>query len=170
MRKTSQNSGKRVAMFAGSFDPFTVGHESIVTRALPLFDEIVVAVGANCGKNPLATPQQRAQQIRQIFSQEPKVKVTCYSGLTTDAAAACGASCLLRGVRTLQDFENEKCMADANRALAGIETMLIYTLPEYAYISSSLVRELIGLGRDVSAMLPKACRPAAADQAENTQD
>lgn len=154
--KTSQctDAGKRIAMFQGSFDPFTLGHESIVRRALPLFDEIVVAVVSNIAKQPFMSLESRMAFIKQIFAGEPRVRVVASDGLTVDVARQQGASCLLRGVRMIQDFENEMHMAEINRRLGGIETVLLYTLPEFSHISSSIVRELYRYGQDVSAMLP----------------
>lgn len=154
--KTSQctDTGKRIAMFQGSFDPFTLGHESIVRRALPLFDEIVVAVVSNIAKQPFMSLESRMAFIKQIFAGEPRVRVVASDGLTVDVARQQGASCLLRGVRMIQDFENEMHMAEINRRLGGIETVLLYTLPEFSHISSSIVRELYRYGQDVSAMLP----------------
>ena len=159
MRKISQ-SERRVAIFPGSFDPFTVGHESIVERALPLFDEIVIAIGVNYNKQTLTTAEERIAWIRGIFRDEPKVRVIHYTGLTVDAARDCGATYILRGVRMIQDFEYEKNIAETNRAMSGIETVLLYTLPEYGHISSSIVRELVKYNHDVSEYLPKHCDPS----------
>ncbi|MGN0211911.1 MAG: pantetheine-phosphate adenylyltransferase [Muribaculaceae bacterium] len=159
MKKISQ-SERRVAMFPGSFDPFTVGHESIVERALPLFDEIVIAIGVNYNKQTLTTAEERIAWIRGIFRDEPKVRVIHYTGLTVDAAHDCGATYILRGVRMIQDFEYEKNIAETNRAMSGIETVLLYTLPEYGHISSSIVRELVKYNHDVSEYLPKHCDPS----------
>lgn len=161
MKKTSPNeSDKRIALFPGSFDPFTIGHESIVERALPLFDEIVVAIGVNYNKLTLTTIEDRLKWINGIFRNEPRVKVVAYDGLTVDAAKKYGARFMLRGVRMIQDFEYEKNLAEVNRALSGIETVLLYTLPEYSHISSSIVRELVKYGQDVRAYLPRNCDPA----------
>ena len=146
---------QRIAIFPGSFDPFTIGHHSIVERALPLFDKIVVAVGMNSSKHSFLSDIERLDAIRRLYANEPRVEVTTYSGLTVEAAEQCGAHYIIRGVRTVKDFEYEKTLADVNRKIAGIETVLLYTLPEYGSISSSIVRELIGLGRDVSDLLPK---------------
>lgn len=146
---------QRIAIFPGSFDPFTIGHHSIVERALPLFDKIVVAVGMNSGKHSFLSDIERLDAIRRLYANEPRVEVTTYSGLTVEAAEQCGAHYIIRGVRTVKDFEYEKTLADVNRKIAGIETVLLYTLPEYGSISSSIVRELIGLGRDVSDLLPE---------------
>lgn len=155
--KTSQctnGGGKRVAMFQGSFDPFTKGHESIVLRALPLFDEIVVAVVSNIAKKPFMSLDNRLEFIKQVFAHEPQVRVVASQGLTVDVARQEGATCLLRGVRMIQDFENEMHMAEINRRLGGIETVLLYTLPEFSHISSTIVRELYNYNQDVSDYLP----------------
>lgn len=146
---------QRIAIFPGSFDPYTIGHASIVDRALPLFDKIVVAIGVNRNKRSFLTEEQRIHMIADLYADEPKVEVISYDGLTVDAARECGARFLLRGVRMIQDFEYEKNLAEVNRSISGLETVLLYTLPEYGHISSSIVRELISYGRDVSALLPK---------------
>jgi len=154
--KTSQyTDGKKIAMFQGSFDPFTCGHESIVRRALPLFDEIVVAVVSNIAKKPFMTLNNRMEFIKQVFADEPRVRVVASEGLTVDVAREVGATCLLRGVRMIQDFENEMHMAEINRCLSGIETVLLYTLPEFSHISSTIVRELFSYGQDVRDYIPK---------------
>ena len=153
--KTSQcTDGKRIAMFQGSFDPFTLGHESIVRRALPIFDEIVVAVVSNIAKKPFMNLNNRMEFIKQVFADEPRVKVVASEGLTVDVAREVGATCLLRGVRMIQDFENEMHMAEINRRLSGIETVLLYTLPEFSHISSTIVRELYNYNQDVTSYLP----------------
>ena len=155
--KTSQcidNEGKRVALFPGSFDPFTRGHESIVRRALPLFDKFVIAIGVNADKRSFMTMEQRKALIESVFKDDPRVEVVSYTGLTVDVAREIGAQFIVRGVRLIQDFENEKHLAEVNRDLTGIETILLYTLPEYSHISSSIVRELYRYGQDVSAYLP----------------
>lgn len=155
--KTSQcteSAKPRTAMFQGSFDPFTVGHESIVRRALGLFDSIVVAVVRNVAKNSLLTPEQRVHYIRRVFDDCPNVQVVCSEGLTVDVARHTGAQCLLRGVRSMRDYEYEMAMAQVNRDLSGIETVLLFTLPEHAHISSSLVRELMSFKADVSRYIP----------------
>ena len=141
-------------MFQGSFDPFTRGHESIVRRALPLFDEIVVAVVNNIAKKPFMSLDNRMEFIKQVFANEPRVRVVASTGLTVDMARDVGATCLLRGVRMIQDFENEMHMAEINRRLSGIETVLLYTLPEFSHISSTIVRELSSYNQDVSDYLP----------------
>ena len=156
--KTSQcidNEGKRVALFPGSFDPFTRGHESIVKRALPLFDRFFIAIGVNADKRSFMTMEQRQAWIESVFKDDPKVEVITYTGMTVDVARDMGAQFIVRGVRLIQDFENEKHLAEVNRDLTGIETILLYTLPEYSHISSSIVRELFRFGQDVSVYLPE---------------
>ena len=155
MRISQCTDGKRVAMFQGSFDPFTRGHESIVRRALPLFDEIVVAVVSNIAKKPFMILNNRLEFIKQIFADEPRVRVVASTGLTVDVAREVGATCLLRGVRMIQDFENEMHMAEINRRLSGIETVLLYTLPEFSHFSSTIVRELFSYGQDVRDYIPE---------------
>ncbi len=158
MMKTSQcidNSKKRIALFPGSFDPFTRGHESIVKRALPLFDEFVIAIGVNADKRSFMSMEQRKAWIESVFKDSPTVRVITYTGMTIDAARQVGADFIVRGVRLIQDFENEKHLAEVNRDLSGLETILLYTLPEYSHISSSIVRELARYGQDVSAYLPE---------------
>ena len=153
--KSTDNEGKRVALFPGSFDPFTRGHESIVRRALPLFDKFVIAIGVNADKRSFMTMEQRKAWIESVFKDDPQVEVVTYTGLTVDVAREVGAKFIVRGVRLIQDFENEKHLAEVNRDLTGIETILLYTLPEYSHISSSIVRELYRYGQDVSVYLPK---------------
>jgi len=145
----------RVAIFPGSFDPFTVGHYDIVKRALPLFDEIVIGVGVNAQKKPLFTEEERVAAIRKAFQDEPKVRVQVYETLTVDFAREVGATFMLRGVRSTTDFEYEKAFAEANKQLSGIETVLMLTKPEYEHISSSLVRDLYSYGKNISPYLPK---------------
>lgn len=145
---------KRIALFAGSFDPFTIGHKSIVDRALPLFDEIVIGVGVNSGKSGHAAATDRCRNIEAVYAAEPRVRVVAFDGLTVDAARREGAQFLLRGVRSVADFEYERQLADINRNISGIESVLIYALPELASVSSSMVRELAAYGVDVSEYLP----------------
>ncbi len=141
----------RVAMFAGSFNPFTIGHASIVERALPLFDKIIIAIGENIDK-PGASGAKDA--IQALYAVESRVEVITYTGLTVDAAREHGCQFLLRGVRSVKDFEAEMTLADINRRLSGIETVLLPTLPELSYVSSSMVRELAHHGHDISTYIP----------------
>lgn len=147
----------RIAIFPGSFNPFTIGHQSIVERALPLFDRIVIAIGYNAEKNngePADLPG-RIRAIARLYAEEPAVEVHSYEGLTVDFAEKMGARWILRGVRSVKDFEYESQIADINRRIAGLETVLMFTLPEHASISSSIVRELVDYGVDVSEFLPQ---------------
>lgn len=144
----------RRAIFPGSFDPFTIGHYDIVMRGLELFDEIIIGIGHNSSKRSSFPLELRIKDIQQAFTGEPRVKVEAYEGLTIDFAAAHKAQCILRGVRSVQDFEYERNIAEANKQLCGIETVLLYTRPEYAHISSSLVRELYSYNKDITSYLP----------------
>ena len=144
----------RRAIFPGSFDPFTIGHYDIVIRGLELFDEIIIGIGHNSSKRSSFPLEQRIKDIQQTFSNEPRVQVEAYEGLTIDFATAHKAQCILRGVRSVQDFEYERNIAEANKQLCGIETVLLYTRPEYAHISSSLVRELYSYNKDITSYLP----------------
>lgn len=157
--KTSQcidnQEGGRIALFPGSFDPFTRGHESIVRRALPLFDKFVIAIGVNADKRAFMTAEQRKMLIQSIFQDTPQIEVITYTCMTVDVAREVGARFIVRGVRLIQDFENEKHLAEVNRDLTGIETILLYTLPEYSHVSSSVVRELFMYGQDITPYLPE---------------
>ena len=141
-------------LFPGSFDPFTLGHDDIVRRALMLFDEVVVAIGYNEQKSGWKPVEERIASIRKLYEDEPRVRVESYTGLTVDFAKEQGITAIIRGVRTTKDFEYELQMADMNRRLTGIETILLPALPEFASLSSSLVRELARFGRDISTFLP----------------
>ncbi len=157
-RYPDNGTGPRVALFAGTFDPFTAGHASVVERALLLFDKIVIAVGINAAKTSEADASGRVRSIEAVYAALPpgRVEVVCYSGmLTVQLATQVGARWLLRGIRSVKDFEYEREMADINRKLSGLETILLFTLPELAAVSSSAVRELSAYGADVSAFLPK---------------
>ena len=142
------------AIFPGSFDPFTIGHYDIVIRGLNIFDEIVIAIGRNNNKTATFPIEERLSDIQQIFANQPRVKVDVYDGLTVDYAHQNQINTILRGVRSVQDFEYERNIAEANRQLSGIETILLYTRPEYAHISSSLVRELYSYNKDITPYLP----------------
>ena len=144
-----------IAIFPGSFDPFTVGHSCIVERALPLFDRIVIGVGVNENKRSLYTPEQRVEAIRRIYAQEPRVKVVAYDDLTIDLARREEARFILRGLRSVKDFEYERSQAEYNNMLGdGLETVVFFARPELAALSSSAVRTLQLFGKDVSRFLP----------------
>lgn len=150
------NSGSTSkVVFAGTFDPFTNGHKSIVDRALRLFDNIIIAIGVNPGKHSLLSPNQRMQYIKEVYADNPHVSVQCYEGLTTSFAKEVGADVLLRGVRSVKDFEYERELADINRSISGIETVLMFAEPQFASVSSSVVRELMSYGMDVSQLIPQ---------------
>ena len=144
----------KIVLFPGSFDPFTRGHASLVERALALFDEVVIAVGVNEQKAGWIPADQRVNALREIYKRNARVRVESYRGLTTDFAAAVGACAILRGVRSIKDFEYEMQMADINRELTGIETVCLFAEPALAAISSSVVRELAHFGKDISSFLP----------------
>ena len=143
------------AIFTGSFDPFTIGHYDIVRRALPLFSRIVIGVGVNERKQYMQSAEQRCATIARIYADEPKIEVKSYSDLTVDFARREGAIYIIKGVRSVKDFEYEREQADINRQLSGIDTLLLYSDPRYSSISSSMVRELIHFGQDVSRYLPQ---------------
>lgn len=142
------------AIFPGSFDPFTIGHYSIVQRGLQLFDEIVIGIGVNQNKKALFSTEQRQEMIRQAFADEPRVKVQVYNCLTVDFAQQVNAGYILRGLRTVADFEYERSIADANNKLSGIETVILFTEASYAFISSTTVRDLIAYGKSIQTLLP----------------
>lgn len=144
----------KTVVFAGTFAPYTRGHHAIVERALSMFDKVVVAIGNNVEKAMMLTPEQRKAFIESVYVDEPRVEVAVYDGLTVDFARSIGASALLRGVRSVKDFEYERDLADVNMRIGGIETVILISSPEYAVVSSSLVRELISHGKDVSEFLP----------------
>jgi len=143
----------RKALFAGSFDPFTIGHKAIVDRALMLFDEVVVAFGVNVNKVPFMPIDERMARVRKTYSGDDRVKVVSYEGLTVDLARNMGIDCLVRGVRDMKDFEYEKNMVEVNRRLNGMETVLLVADTETGYVSSSLVRELAHFGRDINNLI-----------------
>ena len=150
----------RIALFPGSFDPITLGHVDIIERALPLFDEIRIAVGTNSSKNYLFSLQQRIAWIEQTFANEPKIKVVTYDGLTVDFAKQEGVSFLLRGLRNPADFEFEKAIAQANREMTPeLETIFLLTSARYAYISSSIVLEVYNYGGDFKKFVPTSVQP-----------
>lgn len=144
----------KTALFAGSFNPYTRGHHAIVQRALAIFDRVVVAIGCNMGKEGAVDTAERRKAIEKVYADEPRVQVAVYSGLTMDYARSIGATALLRGVRSVKDFEYERDLADVNMRMGGIETVILMSMPENAAISSSLVRELMAYGKDVKDLLP----------------
>jgi pantetheine-phosphate adenylyltransferase len=145
----------KTGVFVGSFDPFTIGHDSIVRRALPLFDRLVIGVvGDNVNKPSPQPATERMRAISELYADEPAIEVKPYYGLAVDFARAEGARFIVKGVRSAKDFEYEREMADINRRISGIETLLLYAEPQLASISSSMVRELMHFGVDVNDFLP----------------
>ena len=145
---------EKTALFAGTFDPYTRGHHALVERALALFDTVVVAVGRNLEKKCMLSVEERVSAIEKLYAGNGRVKVAVYDTLTMDFAQGVGATALLRGVRSVKDFEYERDIADINLRLGGIDTVLLVSEPEYASVSSSVVRELMKYGKDVSELLP----------------
>lgn len=143
------------AIFVGSFDPFTIGHQRVVDRALPLFDRLVIGVGVNERKQCMFTAEQRVEAIRQLYAHDARVVVDSYADLTISFAHRHQAAFVVKGVRNVRDFEYEREQADINRRLSGLETLLLYAEPGLDSISSSMVRELAHFGQDVSAFIPK---------------
>ena len=145
----------KTGIFCGSFDPFTIGHDSIVRRALPLFDRLVIGVvGDNVNKQYMKPAEERMKAISALYANEPAIEVKPYYGLATDFARQEGAAFIVKGVRTVSDFEHEQWQADFNRQLGGIETILLFTEPQLASVSSSALRELAHFGVDITPYLP----------------
>ena len=148
---------KKTALFPGSFDPFTLGHESIIRRSLPLFDEIIIAIGTNSKKKAYFSIEQRMDMIREVFRDEKHIEVLSYSGLTVDFCKKCGAQYLLRGLRTASDFEYERAIAQINKAMyPELESVFLLTLPEHTPINSTIIRDVIRYGGDASKFIPQA--------------
>jgi len=146
---------ERVCLFPGTFDPVTLGHVDIINRAIPLFDRIVVAIGTNAAKVPMFSPEQRLLWIQEIYKDEPKVSGAVYEGLTIDFCKTINAQFILRGIRYVSDFEYEKTIADANRAMdASIETIFLTGEPKYTSVASTIVRDILRNRGDASPFLP----------------
>ncbi|MDL2304757.1 pantetheine-phosphate adenylyltransferase [Bacteroides sp. OttesenSCG-928-D19] len=142
-------------IFPGTFDPFTIGHYSVVKRALTFMDEIVIGIGINENKNTYFPIEKRLSMIRALYKDEPRIKVLAYDCLTIDFAADVEARFIIRGIRTVKDFEYEETISDINRKLAGIETILLFTEPELSCVSSTIVRELLTYNKDISRFIPQ---------------
>jgi len=147
---------KRIAVFPGTFDPVTNGHLDVIQRGRGLFDELIVAVGDNPDKPALFTQAERADLIRRLLADLPNVRVATFTGLTVDYAASIGAAVILRGIRNISDLQFEFQIALTNRAVAGVETVFIMTSTEFAFTSSSLIKQIAAMGGDVSALVPPA--------------
>lgn len=145
----------RRAIFPGTFDPFTIGHYSVVRRALSFMDEVVIGIGINENKNTYFPVEKRLEMIEDFYKAEPRIKVMAYDCLTIDFAKQVDAAFIVRGIRTVKDFEYEETIADINRKLAGIETILLFTEPELSCISSTIVRELLSYNKDISQFIPE---------------
>lgn len=147
---------ERIAVFPASFDPITRGHESIIRRALPMFDRIIVAIGQNSEKKYLFPLEQRLKWLKAVFQDEPKITADVYEGLTIDFCKEQGAHFLIRGLRTSADFEFERSIAQINKQLLpGLETVFLLAAPEYASLTSSIVREILRYGGDVRSFIPE---------------
>jgi pantetheine-phosphate adenylyltransferase len=147
---------QRIALFPGTFDPITLGHTDIINRALPLFDKLYIGIGRNANKQPMFSEEQRMNWIKDIYANNDKVEVVVYEGLTVDCCKKIGANFILRGIRYVNDFEYEKAIADMNRSIAdNIETVFLTCLPQYTSVASTLVRDVLKYGGDVSKFLPE---------------
>lgn len=147
----------KICLFPGTFDPVTLGHTDIIDRALPLFDKLIIGIGRNINKVPMFSEQQRVEWLRDIYKDNPKVEAVVYDGLTVNCCRQYGATFILRGIRYVNDFEYEKAIADMNRSLEDdIETIFLTCLPQYTSVASTLVRDVLKNGGDVSRFLPDA--------------
>src|SRR5215471_4381509 len=145
----------RIALFPGTFDPITIGHLDIINRALPLFDKLIIGIGRNSNKVSMFTEEQRIRWIKETFNNEPKVDVVIYDGLTVNCCQQVGARFIVRGIRYVNDFEYEKAIADMNRSLDhDIETVFLTCLPQYTSVASTLVRDVLRNGGDVTDYVP----------------
>lgn len=154
----TEKQNRRV-VFPGTFDPLTKGHLDVIHRACRLFDELIVAVGDNPDKTALIPQKQRADIIRQIVAELPNVRVETFSGLTVDMARQVGAEAIIRGIRNSSDLQFELQVAMTNRAVAGVETVFVMTSAEFAFTSSSLIKQIARMGGDVSSMVPPQVLP-----------
>lgn len=145
----------KTGLFVGSFDPFTIGHDNIVRRALPLFDRLVIGVGVNERKQYVFPLEQRVQAIRDLYADEERIEVVSYSDFAIDLAHRVGAKYIVKGVRNVHDFEYERDQADFNKRLGDVETILLYTRPDLVSVSSSAVRELLAFHKPIDEFIPK---------------
>lgn len=146
---------QRICLFPGTFDPITLGHVDIINRSLNLFDKLYIGIGRNANKAPMFSEEERSGWIKEIYKDDDRVEAIVYDGLTADCCKAIGATYILRGIRYVSDFEYEKAIADMNRTLdPGIETIFLTCLPQYTSVASTLVRDVIRNGGDVSQFLP----------------
>ena len=146
---------KKIALFPGTFDPITIGHLDIINRSLSLFDKLIIGIGRNSNKTPMFSEEQRQEWVNEIYKGNPKVEAVVYDGLTIDCCKEVGANFILRGIRYVNDFEYEKAIADMNRSLdKDIETIFLTCLPQYTSVASTLVRDVLRNGGDVTQFLP----------------
>lgn len=156
---------QRICLFPGTFDPVTLGHTDIIDRALPLFDKLVIGIGRNTNKEPMFTDELRLQWLKEIYKDNPKVEAVIYDGLTVECCKKIGAGFILRGIRYVNDFEYEKAIADMNRSIAQhIETVFLTCLPQFTSVASTLVRDVIRNGGNVSQFLPAVVNHYIAEQ------
>lgn len=147
----------KIALFPGSFDPITIAHVDILKRALPLFDKIVIGIGLNSSKQGFLTAQKREEIVKAVFSEDKNVEIALYEGLTVDFCKKINASYMVRGLRSVADFEYEKAIAQINQTMMPqMETIFILSKPEYSAISSTIVRDILRNNGDVSAFMPQA--------------
>lgn len=150
----------KIALFPGSFDPITIAHVDILKRAVPLFDHVIVGIGLNSAKQGFLSAEQRKNIVNAVFKEYPKVEVQLYEGLTVDFCRKLGAQFMVRGVRSVADFEYEKAIAQINQTLMPeMETIILLSKPEYSAISSTIVRDILRYGGDISAFLPEEALP-----------
>lgn len=146
----------KTALFPGTFDPFTLGHASVVRRGLALFDHIIIAIGINDAKQTYYSTEKRLEQIQACYAGDSRVEVVAYKGMTVECAREHQAIAILRGVRSLTDFEYERLLSDVNLKISGIDTVCVFTEPELASIQSNVVRDLLKHNQDVRAFVPEA--------------
>ncbi|MBK8712235.1 MAG: pantetheine-phosphate adenylyltransferase [Niastella sp.] len=159
----------RICLFPGTFDPVTLGHKDIIDRALPLFDKVIIGIGSNINKEPMFSEAQRLQWLKEIYADNPKVDAVVYEGLTVNCCRQYGANYILRGIRYVNDFEYEKAIADMNRMLENnIETIFLTCLPKYTSVASTLVRDVLKNGGDVSGFLPPQVNQTIASLCKKT--
>lgn len=157
-RPNSIQKKMRKAIFPGSFDPITLGHEDIIRRGITLFDEIVIAIGVNSEKKYMFSLEERKQFLEETFKDEPKVSIITYEGLTIDLCKKINANFILRGLRNPADFEFEKAIAHTNRRMSKIETVFLLTAAKTSYISSSIVRDVIRNKGQYELLVPEAVK------------
>lgn len=148
----------KIAIFPGTFDPFTIGHESLVRRGLSIVDKVIISIGVNESKKSHFSLEKRIEMIESLYQNNPRVSVQSYDCLTVDFAKEVNADFILRGIRSVNDFEYEKTIADMNRNIAAIETFVLFTEPEYTHISSTIVRELLRYGHDIKKFVPEGMK------------